>query len=90
MPLLLIDKNVIILVCGSCIITRLPLYDIMEAFIAYMSLYYLMDVDYPQSQEVSLSIMQYIIFHDKKTPADVMKALDTSCRQYTLFKRPAK
>ena len=68
----------------------MPLDDIMEAFITYMSLYYLMDVDYPQSQEVSLTIMQYIIFHDKKTPPDVMKALDMSWRQYTIFKGPSE
>ena len=44
--------------CGKSIITRLPLTEISTAFVVYMSLFYLMDLYYPQSHEVALRIMR--------------------------------
>ena len=73
MPLILMDGNDVILLYRKCIITRLPLTEISKAFVVYMSLFYLMDLDYPQSHEVSLTIMQY-----KKTPVELIKTVDTN------------
>ena len=76
MPLIMMDGNDVILLCGKCIINRLPLTEISQAFVVYMSLFNLMDLDYPQSHEVALTIMQYIIFKDKKTPVELTKTVD--------------
>ena len=86
MPLILMDGNDVIILCGKSIITRLPLTDISKAFVVFMSLFYLMDLDYPQSHEVALTIMQYLIFEDKKTPVELIKAVDANWVEYTMYK----
>ena len=86
MPLILMDGNDVILLCRKCLITRLPLTEISKALlVVYMSVIYLMDLYYPQSHEVALTIMQYIIFKDKKTPVELIKTVSTNWVEYTLY-----
>jgi hypothetical protein len=57
-----------------------------KAFVAYMSVFYVADLDYPKQLELPLTILQYIIFKDKKTPADIVTQIDLVWKEYQKFK----
>ena len=86
-PLILANGNQdVILFCGRHMVCQRPSEDLMMIFIAYLGLYYMLDVDYPGSHELSFTVMQYILFKDKKTPPDLVKAVDAVWGDYCKFK----
>ena len=43
----------------------------IEAIIAFLGCFYLLDYDYPQGWQVSLSVLQSLVFGDKTVHPDV-------------------
>lgn len=79
------DGEEITLVFTNKIVTRFEINKIARAFVTYLALFYLLDIDYPKSLETQLTIMQYIIYKDKKTPKDIIGQVDSNWKAYCAY-----
>lgn len=50
--------------------------DVEEAFVTFVAMFYLFDLDYPVSNQVGLYVLQWFIMKDTKVPKDLSKDLD--------------
>ncbi len=71
---------------GKLILT-LDLGKIVEAVLALIGLFYLLDVDYPQSHELGLTMLHNMVFQDLNVPADLIKLFETAKEKYLDFKK---
>ena len=85
-PVVVADNCEAIIFIGDNIVTRVAEGQMDLAVIAYMAVHYLLDMDYPPSYDVPLTILQYLIFEDQKTPADILKYTDQAWKEFCNFK----
>ena len=57
-----------------------------EAILALIGSYYLLDIDYPKSHELGLTMLQYLVFKDKSSPGDLSTTLNGTIADYSRFK----
>ena len=84
--LIVTSKEEVLLFCGRNLVCRKPPEDLLVIFITYLAMYYILDTDYLASHEIAFTIMQFILFDDKKTPPDLIKVLDAIWQEYMSFK----
>ena len=63
-PVILLDNNHANLIVGRQIVCTVERQHLREAVLAYLGLYYLLDLDYPAS--LGFTLLQYIFFQDQK------------------------
>ncbi len=76
----------VILIVGKRILCNVEVELLGEEIIALLSSFYLVDVDYPQAQEMGLSVLQYVIFKDTNVPKDIACQFKTAIESYNDFK----
>ncbi|XP_028417701.1 uncharacterized protein LOC114544956 [Dendronephthya gigantea] len=86
-PLLCLDKTSAYLVCQGTLIFTVELRNIMQAVLALIGLFYLIDVDYPKSHELGLTMLHSLLFHDMNTPADLYNSFESAKEDYLKFKQ---
>ena len=84
--MLLVDKAKCYLIVGKSILSETPLSLLHEATIALLASFYLLDFDYPRSQEIGLSILQYFVFKDPNVPEDITGPYKSAMKSYCDFK----
>ena len=70
LPLLCIDKTSAM--CAGNLIFTVKLKKIMEAVLALIALFYLLDVDYPKAYELGLTMIHNLVFQNLHTPGDLL------------------
>ena len=83
-PHLIEDTDQILLRSGGEIICKFNC--LTEAFITYLSLHYLVDMDYPPSLNVALTILSFLVFGEEKAPEDILKHFHTVWLEFCDFK----
>ena len=84
--MLLVEKTRCYLIVGKRILCDVEVELLGEEIIALLSSFYLVDVDYPQAQEMGLSVLQYVIFKDTNVPKDIACQFKTAMGSYNDFK----
>jgi len=74
------------LAIGTKIVTVFPLTKMCRAFVTLMAIHYVMDIDYCPQYEIALTIFQFLIYQDKKTPKDLVTQVDTVWREFCDYK----
>ena len=57
-----------------------------EAVLALIGSYYLVDIDYPKSHELGLTMLKHLVFNDKSSLGDLLNTLNATITSYTAFK----
>ena len=57
-----------------------------EAVLALIGSYYLLDIDYPKSHELDLTMLRHLVFKDKSSPGDLLNTFNATITSYTAFK----
>ena len=57
-----------------------------EAVLALIGSYYLVDIDYPKSHELGLTMLKHLVFKDKISPGDLLNTLNATITSYTDYK----
>ena len=58
---------------------------IIEAFVAYMASYYLVNMGYPLSLEIGLSVLQLILFKDDNIRSEIKDDVLKIHKEYQIF-----
>ena len=58
----------------------------MEAVVAYLATFYLLDFDYPRHHEMGLNVLQYYLFQDTNVPNDIAASFNAHLDAYKQFK----
>ena len=69
------------------VLIQLDKEQMQEAVLTLVGLFYLMDVDYPKSHEIGLTMIQNLIFHDLSTPADIIDPFKNAKEEYLQYKK---
>jgi len=83
---MIIDNEEILVVAGNIIISRIDDPNFEEVFIVYLGVHYLLDMDYLETIELPMTVLQFLVFGDKKAPPDTLKSLDMCWKDYCLYK----
>lgn len=84
MPGLMIDKEgKAIILLGREIFSLHD--DIVEAFLTFLAMYYVLDVDYPQSYAMAFSIIHRYIFNDNRVCESVMELFDSAWEEISKY-----
>lgn len=59
----------------------------MQAVLALIGVFYLIDVDYPKSHELGLTMLHNLVFQDMSTPADLLNSFESAKEDYLDFKQ---
>jgi hypothetical protein len=59
----------------------------MEAALALIGLFYLLDVDYPKAHELGLTMLQNLVFQDLSTPDDLFNTFQSAKKAYLDFQQ---
>ena len=86
MPMLMVEKDQCYLVIGNKIISKLEIAKLDEGLVAFLSLFYLLNFDYPRNQEIGLLMLQHFIFNDKNLPEDAVNSFNATVADYRKFK----
>lgn len=86
---MLIDSTTAYIICKGSIMVTIELDKVMEAALAFIGMFYVLDIDYPPSHELGLSVLHNFIFGDKSTPAELLSPFNTAIEEYTKFKNSA-
>ena len=85
-PVLLVDKEQITLLIGKTIYCRIDRANIDEAIVTYIASYYLLDIDYPKDAEISLTIIQWLLFEHLMAPKDILNEANELYQQFIAYK----
>ena len=85
-PLLVVDKEHITLLIGKAIYCSIDRANFDEAIVAYIASYYLLDIDYPKGAEISLTIIQWILFEHLMAPKDILNEANKLYQQFIAYK----
>ena len=58
----------------------------MEAVVAYMGIFYIIDFDYPPVHELGLTSLQYICFANKEIPGDLLTTFNSALTEHMKHK----
>jgi hypothetical protein len=86
-PLLCIDKTYAYLMCSGNLVCKVELQKVMEAALALIGLFYLLDVDYPKAHELGLTMLQNLVFQDLSTPDDLFNTFQSAKKAYLDFQQ---
>ena len=84
---MVIDRKTAYLICGSTILVKTEVTKIVEAVLALVALFYLIDADYPKPHELGLTMLHNLVFGDMNTPEDIIEQFETVKEQYVQFKK---
>jgi preprotein translocase subunit SecB len=73
------------LVVGKRIICTFNIKEIPEAIMAYLTSYYALNFDYPQSRKLELSILQFFSFEDQATPINMAKLFNNVLAEFNKY-----
>ena len=57
-----------------------------EAMVAFLSMFYLLDFDYPRCHENGLLVLQRLVFNDANVPEDAAASFNAAMITYRKFK----
>ena len=83
---MLITTSEVLLVVGKIIVSSLERFNVKEALLGLIGLFYLFDVDYPAEHELGLTMLHYLVFCDKSVPSVLIKPFNTLLADYSKFK----
>lgn len=86
---MLIDSTTAYIICNGSILVTIQLDKVMEAALAFIGMFYVLDIDYPPSHELGLTVLHSFMFGDKSTPAELLTPFDTAIEKYMKFKNSA-
>ena len=86
-PVILLDNNHAYLIVGRQIVCTIERQHLREALLAYLGLYYLLDLDYPALLELGFTLLQYIFFQDQKTPGDMVATFNATLLEFNKFQK---
>ncbi|XP_066918890.1 uncharacterized protein [Clytia hemisphaerica] len=84
-PILLIEKNKIHLLLHKKLLFSTERKCIIEAFVAYIASYYLVNMGYPLSLEIGLSVLQLILFKDDNIRSEIKEDVLKIHKEYQKF-----
>jgi len=70
-----------ILINGS-IVCELEMEELTKAIVAYISMFYVINIDYPKEFEIPLTILQFIVIGNNETPLDILKSVQGAWSTY--------
>ena len=70
--------------CGEKILSRSP--SSLDCLIAYIGLHYVMDCDYDEWSEPAMTILQFLVFKDERSPATSLDQVDNLWQSYCQYK----
>ena len=73
----------------TSILFKIQVYELLEAVVAFLAAFYLLDVDYPNCHEIGVNLLEYFIFEDKNVPKDISVHFDAQLSAYKKFKTDA-
>ena len=76
-----------IIFIGQQIVTRVSGKKLAEALLAFLGMFYLLDVDYPTTHEVGLTMLQNLLFADHCAPQDMSAAFNATLSEYMKYKK---
>lgn len=82
---LLIASDEIVIIVEGVLLTKLEPGQLAEAVVAFLSIYYLLDVSYPSNWEMSLIILQFLIFGDFQAPPHIVTSVNENWKQLQDF-----
>ena len=73
------------LLVGKEVLLKFAAGEITKAVIAFISFFYLLDVDYPPSWLVSMSVLHNVIFGDRNVHPDHQSDVTKAIEDFRLF-----
>jgi hypothetical protein len=75
------------LIIGRKIVSVVERKHLGEAVLAYLGLYYLLDLDYPASHELGFTLLHYLFFEDETTPGDIVQTFNATLAAFQKFQK---
>lgn len=85
-PMLVLDSTSAYLICKGNILSVIELVKCKEAVLALIGTFYLLDIDYPKSHELGLTMLHHLVFQDKSSPGDLLNTVNATFTEYNKFK----
>ena len=84
--MLLTDSSNAYLICKGHILSTIQIEGFSEAILALIAVFYLLDIDYPKSHELGLTVLQHLIFEDTSSPGDLLNTINSTLSEFSEFK----
>ena len=56
--------------------------ELAKSIVAYLSMFYALNIDYPKEFEIALTAMQFFIFQNNDTPLDILESVQAGWSAY--------
>lgn len=88
-PVITYDEAFWYVIVGKRILLKVEAEKFLEAVVAFLSSFYLLDFDYPTQNEIGMTILQVFVFNDNRIPEDITIPVNGMLKAYRKYKAEA-